>query len=172
MTLSFFNISPPSPLLLHALPSQELVDELYNFRDCYFETHSVEEAGRKQSDVAQEIEKTLKKLEEKEGECYIYLHDSASVFNLRNIIHTYSISVFSRFPVDHFKHKAEFLLQKGRCLNVAPDFSAVAEECLSRAVKLEPGLVEGWNTLGEQYWKKGDLIGAKNCFTGALQQVQ
>lgn len=46
------------------------MDELYNFRDCYFETHSVEEAGRKQSDVAQEIEKTLKMLEEKESECY------------------------------------------------------------------------------------------------------
>lgn len=116
---------------------KELVDDLYNFRDCYFETHSVEDAGRKQSDVAQEMEKTLKKLEEKE---------------------------------DAFKHKAEFLLQKGRCLNIAPDFNAVAEECLSRAVKLEPGLVDGWNTLGEQYWKKEDLIAAKNCFTGALQQ--
>lgn len=31
----------------------------------------MEEAGRKQSDVTQEIEKTLKMLEEKEGECYI-----------------------------------------------------------------------------------------------------
>ncbi|AWO97506.1 putative tetratricopeptide repeat protein 5 [Scophthalmus maximus] len=115
----------------------ELVDELYNFRDCYFETHSMEEAGRKQSDVMQEMERTLKTLEEKG---------------------------------DRYKNKAEFLLQRGRCLNVAPDFSTVAEECLSRAVKLEPGLVEGWNTLGEQYWKKGDLVGAKNCFTGALQQ--
>ncbi len=47
-------------------------------------------------------------------------------------------------------------------MNVASDFSAEAEEYLSRAVKLEPGLVTGWNTLGEQYWKKGDLIGAKN----------
>lgn len=45
------------------------MDELYNFRDRYFETHTVEEAGRKQSDVAQETEKTLKKLEEKEGGC-------------------------------------------------------------------------------------------------------
>lgn len=62
---------PPSPIFLF-LPIQELVDELYNFRDSYFETHSVEEAGKKQSDVAQEIEKTLKKLEEKEGECCIY----------------------------------------------------------------------------------------------------
>ena len=88
---------------------------------------------------------------------------------LSNVIH---ISCVSARPTDQFKHKAEFMLQKGRCLNVGPDFSAEAEECLSRAVKLEPSLVEGWNTLGEQYWKKGDLIGAKNCFTGALQQVQ
>lgn len=54
---------------------------------------------------------------------------------------------------------------------MASGFSQAAEECLSRAVKLEPGLVEGWNTLGEQYWKKGDLTAAKTCFTGALQQV-
>uniref|UniRef100_A0A8C6KDS6 Tetratricopeptide repeat domain 5 n=1 Tax=Nothobranchius furzeri TaxID=105023 RepID=A0A8C6KDS6_NOTFU len=90
--------------------------ELYHFRDSYFETHSLEEAGRKQSDVTQEMERTLKKLEEKEESC---------------------------------KHKAEFLLQKGRCLNVTPDFSAVAEECLSRTVKLEPSLVEAWNLLGD-----------------------
>ncbi|CAG5929154.1 unnamed protein product [Menidia menidia] len=116
---------------------KELVDELYNFRDGYFETHPVEEAGKKQSDVAREMEQTLKKLEENE---------------------------------ERFKHKAEFLLLKGRCLNVSPDFSAAAEESLSRAVKLEPGLVEAWNVLGEQYWKRGDLVGARSCFTGALQQ--
>ncbi|XP_076017838.1 tetratricopeptide repeat protein 5 [Genypterus blacodes] len=116
---------------------KELVQELYIFRDNYFETHSVEEAGKKTSDVAEEMEKTLQKLQEKEESC---------------------------------KHKAEFLLQKGRCLNLAPGFSAEAEECLSRAVKLEPDLVEGWNTLGEQYWKKGDLVAAKECFTGALQK--
>ncbi|KAK6291981.1 tetratricopeptide repeat protein 5-like [Coregonus clupeaformis] len=116
---------------------KELVDELYHFRDHYFETHSVEDAERKPSDVAQEMEKTLKKLEEKE---------------------------------ESYKHSAEFLLLRGRSLGVAPEFSTTAEECLSRAVKLEPGLVEGWNTLGEQYWKKGDLTTAKTCFTGALQQ--
>lgn len=51
-----------SPLL------QELVDDLYNFRDCYFETHSMEDAEKKDSDVTQEMEKTLKYLQEKEGE--------------------------------------------------------------------------------------------------------
>ncbi|XP_073693535.1 tetratricopeptide repeat protein 5 [Garra rufa] len=116
---------------------KELVDDLYSFRDCYFETHSVEDAGRKQNDVAQEMAKTLQRLEEKE---------------------------------DLYKNSAQFLLLRGRCLNVAPEFSQTAEECLSRAVKLEPGLVEGWNTLGEQYWKKGDLTAAKTCFTGAQQQ--
>lgn len=47
------------------------MDELYNFRDCYFETHNVEEAEKKESDVAQEVEKTLKILEEKEGWCCV-----------------------------------------------------------------------------------------------------
>ncbi|KAI4879356.1 hypothetical protein NFI96_003335 [Prochilodus magdalenae] len=69
-----------------------------------------------------------------------------------------------------YKHSAQYLLLRGRCLNIAPQFSQTAEESLSRAVKLEPTLVEGWNTLGEQYWKKGDLTAAKTCFTGALQQ--
>ncbi|XP_063043086.1 tetratricopeptide repeat protein 5 [Engraulis encrasicolus] len=114
-----------------------LVDELYHFRDHYFETHSVEDAGRKHNDVTEEMNKTLQRLEEKEAE---------------------------------FRHSAQFLLLRGRCLNVGEDFSPVAEESLSRAVKLDPSLVQGWNTLGEVYWKKGDLEAAKNCFTGALQQ--
>lgn len=57
--------------LLRPISLQELVDELYHFRDCYFETHDVEEAGKKESDVAQELEKTLKTLEEKEGRCCV-----------------------------------------------------------------------------------------------------
>lgn len=137
------------------------MDDLYSFRDCYFETHSVEDAEKKDSNVTKEMEKTLEYLQEKEGEW-----SSCTIFLLAE-----QIQMCVQFPSDRFKHKAEFLLQKGRCLNVAPDYSAEAEKCLSRAVKLEPGLVEGWNTLGEQYWKKEDLIGAKNCFTGALQQV-
>ncbi|KAG7462167.1 hypothetical protein MATL_G00199590 [Megalops atlanticus] len=118
---------------------KELVDQLFYFRDHYFETHGVEDAGKKQSDVVEEMEKTLKRLEEKE---------------------------------ERYRHSAEYLLLRGRCLSVTPGFSEAAEENLSRAVKLDPGLVEGWNTLGEQYWKKGDLIGAKTCFTGALQQCK
>ncbi|XP_066579055.1 tetratricopeptide repeat protein 5 isoform X2 [Amia ocellicauda] len=116
-----------------------LVDELYRFRDHYFDTHAVEDAGRKQGDVAQEMERTLKRLEEEE---------------------------------DRYRHDAAFLLLKGRALSVSPGFSAAAEALLSRAVKLQPELVPAWNCLGEQYWRKGDLNGAKTCFTGALQHCK
>uniref|UniRef100_A0A8D3DPQ9 Tetratricopeptide repeat domain 5 n=1 Tax=Scophthalmus maximus TaxID=52904 RepID=A0A8D3DPQ9_SCOMX len=85
---------------------KELVDELYNFRDCYFETHSMEEAGRKQSDVMQEMERTLKTLEEKGGDW----------------------GVFAGLQHRGLEHAGGAVLEKG------------------------------------------DLVGAKNCFTGALQQ--
>lgn len=103
---------------------QELVDQLYSFRDCYFETHSVEDAGRKQQDVRKEMEKTLQQMEE---------------------------------VVGSVQGKAQVLMLTGKALNVTPDYSPKAEELLSKAVKLEPKLVEAWNQLGEVYWKKGIL---------------
>lgn len=44
--------------------------------------------------------------------------------------------------------------------------SAQAEACLSRAIKLDGSLAEGWVALGECFWKKGDLAAAETCFTG------
>lgn len=60
---------------------------------------------------------------------------------------------------------------KGKALNVTPDYSPEAEVLLSKAVKLEPELVEAWNQLGEVYWKKGDIASAHTCFSGALTHV-
>ncbi|XP_001502591.3 tetratricopeptide repeat protein 5 isoform X1 [Equus przewalskii] len=114
---------------------QELVDQLYSFRDCYFETHSVEDAERKQEDVREEMEKTLQQMEE---------------------------------VVGSVQGKAQILMLTGKALNVTPDYSPKAEELLSKAVKLEPNLVEAWNQLGEVYWKKGDVAAAHTCFSGAL----
>ncbi|XP_008158716.3 tetratricopeptide repeat protein 5 isoform X1 [Eptesicus fuscus] len=114
---------------------QELVDQLYSFRDCYFDTHSVEDAGRKQQDVREEMEKTLQQMKE---------------------------------VVGSVQGKAQVLMLTGKALNVTPDYSPKAEELLSKAVKLEPKLVEAWNQLGEVYWKKGDVAAAHTCFSGAL----
>ncbi|EFB21488.1 hypothetical protein PANDA_019769, partial [Ailuropoda melanoleuca] len=113
----------------------ELVDQLYSFRECYFETHGVEDAGRKQQDVREEMEKTVRQMEE---------------------------------AVGSVQGKAQVLMLTGKALNVTPDYSPRAEELLSKAVKLEPKLVEAWNQLGEVYWKKGDIAAAHTCFSGAL----
>lgn len=67
--------------------------------------------------------------------------------------------------------RAYALMLKGKALNVSPEYSAQAEELLSKAVKLDPGLVEAWNQLGEVYWKRGDISAAHTCFSGALSHV-
>ncbi|XP_006007583.1 tetratricopeptide repeat protein 5 [Latimeria chalumnae] len=128
--------TPPNS---NSLSLQELVQQLYHFRDHYFETHSVEDAGKKQQDVAAEMAKVVKQLEAME---------------------------------DCAPSKACYLMLKGKALNVTVGYNPKAEEALARAVKLDPGLVEAWNQLGEVYWKKGDVMGAKTCFSGALNHCK
>ncbi|CAL1537563.1 unnamed protein product [Lymnaea stagnalis] len=70
------------------------------------------------------------------------------------------------------RNKAQLQLLKGRILNITSKYSQEAEEALSKAVKLDPRLVEAWNHLGECYWKKEDISAAKNCFTGALNHLK
>ncbi|XP_053118675.1 tetratricopeptide repeat protein 5 isoform X2 [Hemicordylus capensis] len=70
------------------------------------------------------------------------------------------------------KGRAHMLMLKGKVLNVSPDYNAQAEELLSKAVKLDPELVEAWNQLGEVYWKKGDISAAHTCFSGALSHCK
>ena len=68
--------------------------------------------------------------------------------------------------------KAKRTYLKGRALNVVPDHCSEAEQLLSKAVKLEPNLVNAWIELGECYWKRDDVETAKTCFEGALSQGQ
>lgn len=56
----------------------------------------------------------------------------------------------------------------GKALNITTDYDKQAQDLLSRAVKLDPKLVEAWNELGECYWKNDNIKEAKNCFIGAL----
>jgi len=66
------------------------------------------------------------------------------------------------------ENKAEFLFLKGRLLNISGEFSSEAETCLTKAVKLSPGLVAAWNELGESYMRKQDWPQARTCFESAL----
>ncbi|XP_076230771.1 tetratricopeptide repeat protein 5 isoform X1 [Calliopsis andreniformis] len=65
--------------------------------------------------------------------------------------------------------RAKYYYLKGKVLNVMERFTPQAEELLTKAVKLEPNLIEAWNELGECYWKNDDIQQAKNCFVGALR---
>jgi len=60
---------------------------------------------------------------------------------------------------------------RGRALNVLPQYSKEAEDCLSKAVKLDPKLAEAWSYLGECYWKNNQVELARNCFVGSLNHV-
>lgn len=52
-----------------------------------------------------------------------------------------------------------------------PHYDPMAQDALSKAVKMNPKLVEAWNCLGECYWKNGQVEAARNCFAGALNHV-
>lgn len=60
---------------------------------------------------------------------------------------------------------------EGRSLNLFTPFNSQAESLLSKAVKLDPSLVEAWNQLGDCFAKKPDFLSAKNCFQYAVSQA-
>lgn len=60
---------------------------------------------------------------------------------------------------------------KGRCYNVSPEYDTRAQQCLSKAVKLNPHLIGAWNELGECYWKNMNVKEARASFEGALKHV-
>lgn len=113
---------------------------MYIFRDRYFETHSIEEAVKKDSNVEKELKDTLSKFDEYNG-----------------------------YEIDG--SRANYYYLKGKALNAVDRYSQQAEELLSKAVKLDPKLIDAWNELGDCYWKKNDIQQAKNCFVGAMSHV-
>lgn len=56
-------------------------------------------------------------------------------------------------------------------MNILPKHNEEAEDLLSKAVKLDPKLVNAWNELGECYWKKDKMMEAATCFKRALSNV-
>ena len=68
-------------------------------------------------------------------------------------------------------NKADYFMLRGKALNVISAFSQEALDMLTKAVKLDPKLVDAWVQLGECYWKKKDVEAARNCFQGALNHV-
>uniref|UniRef100_A0A2A4J8R8 Tetratricopeptide repeat protein 5 OB fold domain-containing protein n=1 Tax=Heliothis virescens TaxID=7102 RepID=A0A2A4J8R8_HELVI len=116
------------------------LQDLYSFRDLYFENHPIEMATEKNKRVEEKKDVLIEKFE--------------------------SIDVETQIP---FSHRAQFLYMKGRCYNISPTYDARATQCLSKAVKLNPHLIDAWNELGECYWKNMNVKEAKASFEGALK---
>jgi len=121
---------------------EDLVKDLYSYRDRFFETHTIEKAVEKRELVEHKMREVLDELD--------------------------NLTLKEDIDQDNNAKKAHRTYLKGRTLNVVPDHSPEAEQLLSKAVKLEPNLVDAWIELGECYWKRGDVETAKTCFEGAL----
>ncbi|RVE53033.1 hypothetical protein evm_002331 [Chilo suppressalis] len=119
--------------------SRELQD-MYLYRDMFFENHAIKMAPEKNKLVEEKKEELVKKFQK--------------------------IDVDKQVP---FSSRANFLYLKGRCYNINPVYDARATQCLSKAVKLNPHLVDAWNELGECYWKNMNVKEAKASFEGALK---
>ncbi|KAF0687131.1 Aste57867_21102 [Aphanomyces stellatus] len=58
---------------------------------------------------------------------------------------------------------------KGKALDAFPEYNSSSEALLSQAAKLDPCNLDIWVSLGNCFWKKGDLNSAKNCFENCLE---
>lgn len=61
------------------------------------------------------------------------------------------------------------LFLKGRAVSFLPGQEKQAEDLLSKAIKLQPTLLEAWNALGEVHWNTQSYQRARECFEHALQ---
>lgn len=83
------------------------------------------------------------------------------------------VAILDNIPPEHRKpssRRALFEYLRGKALDVGSEYCKEAEDHLSKAVKLDPSLADAWSCLGNCFWKKGDLIAAKNCFNLALKK--
>ena len=67
--------------------------------------------------------------------------------------------------------REQFSYLKGKALNVLPEHSPEAERLLASAIKRDPSLADAWVSLGECYWKKGNVQQAHDCFTSSINHV-
>ncbi|KAL5220889.1 hypothetical protein ABZP36_025602 [Zizania latifolia] len=84
-----------------------------------------------------------------------------------------ALAVLDSLPPEQRKtpqQRAVYEFLRGKILDVFPDYHKEAEDHLSKAVKLNPSLVDAWLCLGNCIWKKGDLASAMNCFSLALSK--
>ena len=149
---------------------QLLVDELYEFRDHFFENYPIELANERPQMLEEKLKdciKAIDKLEIKSKTLYSAPDECGDNDHLGTLDQD-GDRIDSYNSQDSIHEKARALYLRGRALNVTTKHDAESERLLSKSVKLEPSFVEAWNELGESYWKREDVDNARICFEGAL----
>lgn len=166
-----------------ALILQDAIEELYSFRDNYYMVNPSASEADKTGDIEKKLKDIRKLLDSNGGG----LCNENSVLERRAWttcmgVHkcTRALAGCSwclRVKFDSITgtlekaDRAVYQMLLGKALNIRREYDSETHEALSRAVKLNPKLVEAWNELGECYWKKGDILKARNCFEGVLKIV-
>ncbi|ENN80500.1 hypothetical protein YQE_03080, partial [Dendroctonus ponderosae] len=68
-------------------------------------------------------------------------------------------------------NKPYYYYLKGKLLNISTTYSSEAESLLSKAIKLDPKIVDAWNELAESYFKANEFAKAQSCFEGGLREI-
>lgn len=61
------------------------------------------------------------------------------------------------------------LYAKGKALSALDNYDKRAEECLSKALKLNPQLLDAWVCLGEVFYQKRDFTQSRRSFECGLE---
>lgn len=72
-------------------------------------------------------------------------------------------------PDSSLENRAHNLMLKGRSLNSGQNFNQEAFDLLSKAIKLNPHLIDAWIDLTKCYQRKSDIAGAIACLENALK---
>ena len=170
-----------------------LVDELYEFRDNFFENYPIELANERPRMLENKLKECITAIDrieihtnspissshsdENEDETtkdHAFSGDNtenlafSSKYTEKDIIH----NIEEDRVIDAIHEKAHALYLRGRALNVTASHNPESERLLSKSVKLDPSFVEAWNELGESYWKREDVDNARICFEGALSHKE
>eukprot|EP01135_Chromosphaera_perkinsii_P004682 Nk52_evm31s293 gene=Nk52_evmTU31s293 len=129
--------------------SLKAVEDLFEYRDLFFKNNGFEQADKKGGLVQERLDRVLRD-------------------HLRPILGEYKDEPLDKIPGK--LQDSKILYAFGKALSIGGAYSKVGHDCLAKAVKLEPENAHAWYELGESFYLKGDLNGALNCFTGALEQ--
>lgn len=123
------------------------------------------------SSVYQSYDKKVDDLYKFRNEYYISHENSSSPDDRNRALNDRLVQLVTELEhldESQFQSKASRLVLIGKAYNVLADFSQIAFDSLTKAIKLDPNSHEAWNYLGECYWKKRDFEMCKNCFERSL----